>query len=663
LIERSVRADRFPDGVFSVSRTLGIDFCNDSMLRLTGHARDELVGAPAEKVISPEVRRTDDDGRVLRLGEHLAELTATPQAELGARDALRFVGPIRHASGVEIEVGWLVLPLGAVEARAVVSVHGLADPLRVADEARGATPADDRLHQIVFENAPIGIFHFDERGIVTACNDQFVAIIGSSRRHLIGLDTRTLPDPEIHRCVGEALAGRRASYVGDYRSNTAQKTTPVAVDFAPIFARDGTLAGGVALVKDVTERRDAERLVARAERMASLGALAAGMVHEIQNPLAFTVTSLDVVDRLLEAPLDPAKLTELRVAVASAREGALRVSNIARDLKTFARADDDRHTAVDVTQAMESALKLVAPQLKVRATLVTRFSPVPRVRGNEHRLVQLFVNLLVNAAESFDTRDQGEHRVTVSVDTTGEGGARIVVEDTGRGLPATEPSRVFEPFFTNKPSGMGLGLAICHGIVSSFGGEIFHEPPSGPGGGPARGTRMVVLLPPFEERPPTPRPPRTSTVPPPRPTDRRSDPGPRDVARGRVLVIDDEERLAATLRLALSPAHDVDVATSGRAGRDAVLAGDYDVVLCDLFLPDLSGPEIFDDVVASRPELGGRFVFLTGGAFTDAARSFLRRVPNARLEKPFDLGTLEALIADLLATRRLGGGPPTGGDA
>jgi CheY-like chemotaxis protein len=210
----------------------------------------------------------------------------------------------------------------------------------------------------------------------------------------------------------------------------------------------------------------------------------------------------------------------------------------------------------------------------------------------------------------------------------------VTVDDTGRGIAPELLDRLFEPFVTDKPGGMGLGLAICHGIVASLGGSIAASRLA------PRGTRFEVRLPAL-------RGDGAASEAPPRP-----EPAQRAPESGRVLVVDDEERLAETIRMALSPPHRVDVCTKSREVLRWIEEGrDYDVVLCDLMMPDLSGPELYDRVKAVRPELAARFVFLTGGAFTPRTREFLHAVPNRRLEKPFELEALEQLVKDALAAR------------
>ena len=654
MVDRKVLVDDFPDGLLTVGASLDIELANVAIATLVGLAPSDLIGRNLDVVLrrSASVRAPGRSSRHC-LYELIEALVSGPEGAPGG--LMRCIAPILLRGGVELEVAWTVAGLGRPSdtggARgALITVRGLEESIQFVDDDSHDRARANRVHQIIFENAPIGIFHYDARGIVTACNDAFVALIGSSRRQLIGIDLHTLRDAGIIRCIDDSLAGRRSSFHGDYASVTALKTTPVNADFAPVLDADRQVVGGVGLIQDVTEHRRAERLVARAERMASLGTLAAGTVHEIQNPLAFTVTSIDLAARALDGPLDENKLAEIRTAMQNAREGAARVSSIARDLRTFARASDELRSDVDVVAVIESALELISAQLDARAILVRELAPLPPVRANEHRLVQLFVNLLANAVESIDEGHRAENRVAISTKLDVTGRIEVAIEDSGRGMPTIQPERVFEPFWTSKPTGMGLGLAICHGIVSALGGEITHEKRTDERGAALPGTRFVVKLPiaPDRQLEAAARNDKASTE--------RSVPREKSIApashapaeRGRILVVDDEERLAATMKLALSPSHDVDIATSGDGAIAKLRAKDYDVILCDLLLPDISGPEIFEAMRSLRPELLERFVFLTGGAFGDRARSFLQEVPNPRLEKPFDLGTLEALIAERL---------------
>lgn len=602
-----------PDAVLAFGSSGDVCFANRAAASLLGFTRDELVGMPVARLLPERSRIVDGLPFHLRWANRAADGHIT--------------APVLFSRGAEIEVDWTLAATENLDGKPLV-VAMLRRRPEALDRPGAREDSASRILRLVFEHAPIGVFHFDDRAIITACNDRFVDILGSSRQRLVGLHLSKLPDEGIRRCVEETLAGRPSRYDGDYKAVTGDRVTPVRVEFAPIVAEGGRVMGGVGLAEDVSERKDAERRAATAERMASLGTLAAGVVHELQNPLAFVITNLDLALRLLAAG-------EVKTAVENAREGSWRVATIVRDLKAFARSDEDRRRPVDVHDAVEAAIKLSANQLRHRATLRRDLRAQRRVRASEPRLVQLFVNLLLNAAEALPEGNAIGEWVTVATRDVGDD-VVISVEDTGRGVPPELLDRLFEPFVTDKPGGMGLGLAICHGIVASLGGSITASAAL------PRGTRFEVRLPALAEaevHPAAPAGARPKTP----------------VTTGRVLIVDDEERLAETIKMALSPPHQVDVCTRSREVLGWLEDGrDYDVVLCDLMMPDLSGPDLYDKVKASRPELASRFVFLTGGAFTPRTRDFLHQVPNPRLEKPFDLEALEQIVKDTMSARGAG---------
>ncbi len=216
----------------------------------------------------------------------------------------------------------------------------------------------------------------------------------------------------------------------------------------------------------------------------------------------------------------------------------------------------------------------------------------------------------------------------------------IEISDTGRGIAPEILPRIFEPFFTTKPVGLGtgLGLSICHGIVTGLGGEIRVE------SRPALGTTVRVLL-----------PPASSAAGVPKAAEQAVRAG---VPAGRILVIDDEELVARAVQRILSDKHeavqhevviDTDAGSAlSRLRRDPA----FDVIVCDLMMPETTGMELHDQLARTAPDLSAKMVFLTGGAFTQQARTFLHRVPNPRLEKPFDPNALRAVVGDLLSRAR-----------
>jgi two-component system NtrC family sensor kinase len=260
----------------------------------------------------------------------------------------------------------------------------------------------------------------------------------------------------------------------------------------------------VFLVRDNTSYKKLEQQLIQADRLAALGMLAAGVAHEVNNPLSyvsanlgFLSESLSSVRRALsgaDGPMDAAYvdrlLSECAEAITEAREGASRIRHVVGDLKTFARGQEPEEGLVDVRRALESSLNLVMTELRQRARVDRRLEDVPLVRGNEAQLGQVFLNLLINASHAINLGAPDQNQVEVRLHEE-RPWVVIEIQDTGHGIPPDMLKLIFDPFFTTKPVGVGtgLGLSICHGIVTSMGGEISVESTVG------RGTCFRVKLP------------------------------------------------------------------------------------------------------------------------------------------------------------------------
>ncbi|WP_375770053.1 ATP-binding protein [Archangium gephyra] len=247
------------------------------------------------------------------------------------------------------------------------------------------------------------------------------------------------------------------------------------------------------LCRDVTERKRLESQLRMADRMVSAGTLATGVAHEINNPLTFVSANLTwLEEQLTEMIVVPEALPEMREVLSETREGVGRIRELVQDLKSFARADDERTGPVDVHRVVDGALRLMRSAMRHRTQVVRAFGEVPPVRGNESRLGQVLVNLLVNALQALPARTADDNRIQVSTWREGPHHVVLEVEDNGQGMPLEIQRRIFEPFFTTKPVGVGtgLGLSICNTIVQSMGGRI--EVRSQPGQGTAFKLRLPV---------------------------------------------------------------------------------------------------------------------------------------------------------------------------
>jgi len=418
--------------------------------------------------------------------------------------------------------------------------------------------------------------------------------------------------------------------------------------YTPVLGEDGQIVEVIGVVTDLSERKRAEEALRRSEarlletdRLASLGTLAAGVAHEINNPLSYVLLNLDLVIRELgRAPLAPveqlpALIARLSPRLADARSGVDRVQRIVQDLKAFSRVGSDAREAIRVEAVLDETIELCGSELRNRARLLRDFGPTPPAFANRPRVGQVFLNLLLNAAQSIPEGHAEQHRIVITTGTDAAGRPTVSISDDGEGIPPDLLGRIFEPFFTTKPAGVGtgLGLSICHGIITSLGGEISVESRVG------EGSTFRVTLPSAADAQAS-APSRAASRAP-----EGASTSAAKVPRGSVLVVDDEPVLVSALGRSLEPDFEVTVVGSGHEARRLLLEGPpFDVILCDLIMPGVTGMDLYDEVERSRPELCPRIIFMTGGTFTARAREFLSRVPNPALDKPFDLETLEALL-------------------
>jgi signal transduction histidine kinase len=417
-------------------------------------------------------------------------------------------------------------------------------------------------------------------------------------------------------------------------------------------AREGLTATNEDLERMVTERTSdlvlAHDKLALSERMASMGTLAAGVAHEINNPLAFVLSNLEYVEAALRSSLDErgsggagdkagARLREALNAINDARAGAERVRNIVRDLNTFSRGTSDRVEAIDLVSTLETSIRMAANELTHRARVVREFSAVPQVIGHAGRLAQVFVNLLVNAAQAIPEGSASKNEVRVVARTDAKGRAVIEIRDTGTGIAHDVLPRILDPFFTTKQfgQGTGLGLSICHGIVLAMGGELQVESEVG------KGSVFRVFLLPGNAKVASVRPPLEK--------------GPS--GRARILVVDDEPMFGKAVERVLGEDHEIIFETIANRALSRLSAGEkFDVIVCDMMMPDCTGMDFYGKASSIDATLAARIVFTTGGAFTGPARDFLDRVSNPRVAKPFTKAEIETALELVLGGQR-GGSP------
>ena len=477
-------------------------------------------------------------------------------------------------------------------------------------------------------------------------NGAFEAWIGKASAEIIGHPIATVLGDRYELVlpyIRAALAGEEQLFERDLPTAPGAPQRFGQGQYIPDIVL-GTVRGFYVVITDITERVLAERAVQSAERqalaterLAAIATLTQGIAHEINNPLAIALLGIDdALDQLGDPSADRAVLRE---SLVSARDGMNRMVGIVQSMKLLAQLDTAEREQVDVRATVEESIALATAEIRYRARLVSALAEVGAVDGSRTQLSQVFVSLLMNVAKALPEDHGGRNEIRIA---TRRDGASIVVEisDNGRGDAGEVPQRVFDRFFTTGDSsgGIGLGLAVTRDIVAALGGAIHVERPA------AGGTVFRVRLPATPEQLALPSAGKSGVVP------ARSDTY-RGLGRpARILVVDDEPLVGRSLKRHLSPQHDITTVTRGREAIERALAEPYDVILCDLMMPDVSGADVYDEVTAARPDLAGRFVFMTGGAFTPRGREFVKSVAATVLSKPFDLPVLDATIRFVAAS-------------
>jgi two-component system NtrC family sensor kinase len=317
---------------------------------------------------------------------------------------------------------------------------------------------------------------------------------------------------------------------------------------------------------------------------------------------------------------------EIRRTLEVAQDGSSRIAFVVRLLSTFSRGEVGEEKPTDPLAALDAALRLATHHVHSRAHLLTDFHPLPHVRANEARLAQVFLNLLVNAAQAIDGPREN-NKIIVRAHGTRER-AVIEVEDTGSGISPEHAARIFEPFFSTKPAGAGtgLGLSISKDIVEAVGGTITVQST------PKKGTVFRVELPAHV----------TQSSSPPAPIASQAGKS-AESTKARVLVIDDESSVGWLVRACL-PTHEVETTTDPIEGLLLLEERRFDVVLCDYDMPDMNGLELYRQLCETHPELKDSFA-LMAGTLDAATEARLTESGLPVMQKPFSLAQLEAYVA------------------
>lgn len=489
--------------------------------------------------------------------------------------------------------------------------------------------------QLVLAAVPAGVVHVDATGQIFTANEPACQFLGFSqdamtKRFTVDWQGKTyfedgsecaVADYPVSKCLMTGQPQPATTIGVEQRDGSIRWAVFTA---APLPS--GGVPGAVVTFVDITDRmaqeqarRSLQERLQLSDRLASIGALAAGIGHEINNPLTYVIANLERI----EATLGEAH--EMTPAVQSATEGAQRVARIVADLGRFTRIPRGESGPFDVAEAVQAAIAMSRAEFRHRAEVRFEADDVPLALGHGDHAVQVFLNLLVNAAQAIEPGNASSNSVTVRL-TMRDGRIALAFIDTGAGMSPQTLKLADQAFFTTKApgDGTGLGLAISRELLSAMGGDLELSSEVG------MGTTATVWLEPS-------------------PDVRADDPPTSDSVdtgkRARVLVVDDEPKILQMIAWILS-AHELTLVDSGAEATALCETNDYDVILCDLMMPDVTGIDVHAALAKRRPKLAERLVFMTGGAFTPAASAFLEAVDARVLYKPFGAKELQALVLE-----------------
>ena len=449
----------------------------------------------------------------------------------------------------------------------------------------------------------------DAHGTVRRANRVFAELIQMPVTAIPGRPWLGLLPPAWSDPVARAIAEPSATSVEIRAGERALLLTTIPM------AEPGS---AVLVFEDQTDRRRLQEQLIQSEKMSAIGQLIAGVAHDLNNPLASVVGFSDF---LAEAGV-PASLEEPLQVI---RQEAERAATIVKNLLSFARTQEGERVRQPIQPLLDSTLVLLRNQLmahKVEATLDVE-PGLPEVEVNANQIKQVFVNLINNACQAIAS-DAPSGRIWISAKRAQDVIA-VSVTDSGPGIPEDVAARVFEPFFTTKPEGegTGLGLSICQGILKEHGGRISLE--SRPGSGATFTVELPVGVPAVRAEPA---------------------PAPRGEAKPlHILVVDDEPHILHYMRATLeSWGHTVEVASDGAYALERALAGPFDVIICDLRMPHLSGRDMYMKLVRQDPRVAERIIFATGDTVRGDTLQFLDGLGRPYLHKPFTLAELRAAL-------------------
>jgi two-component system NtrC family sensor kinase len=515
------------------------------------------------------------------------------------------------------------------------AIQGIARDITERKKAEDALRQSEERYRTVLEDMEKGYYEVDLAGNITFVNDSMCRILGYSNEEMMGMNYRRYVDEEnarqIYKDTNDVYRTDKPAkwFSWEFLTKGGEKRF-VEVSIASKLNVEGEAIGFRGIVNDVTERKAIEQQVLMTSKLASIGELASGVAHELNNPLTSVIGYAQLLIDNKNVP------PEVKTDLDKVYQESQRAAKIVQNLLSFARQRKPEKSYFDVNELVQRTLDLRSYELKTsNIGVYVNLEPVlPEIKADYHQMQQVILNILINAEQALaETRRRGKITVTTSAV---KDHVRISIADNGPGVPKENISRIFDPFFTTKEvgKGTGLGLSVCHGIVTAHVGNIYVESEKG------KGADFIIELPIAVAEEP--------------------DVGEEAVvvennlryqrkASENILIIDDESGIRDVLTRVLSEVgYRTDSASDAKGALTKLTKNGYDLCIIDLKLPRISGRRLYEIMKDKYPSSAEKVMFITGDTITPSTQNFLDSTGRPYLIKPFNPKVAVGLVEEIL---------------
>lgn len=615
---KSMLLDLAMDCQYVIDTDGNIIYVNDIGYRTYGYTEGELIGKKISILNTPE--------QAAHINERIARLCEMGSAKFESRH--------QRKDGTVIPVE---IYSQLVTVRGKKYILCLARDLTERILADRVLKRSEERFRTVLEDMDNGYFELDLRGHYTFVNDAMCKILGLSRAEIVARHFSKFVDPadakfiESSRMVIAEVVAKgvtRSGMFGTIVKGDGSRRI-IGISASPMRDAAGVITGVRGITRDITDRIKIEQQLMIAGKLASIGELAAGVAHEINNPL----TAIMGFSQLL---IGEEGLPEhIKADLEKIYNQSQRAARIVQNLLTFARNYNPEKNIIDINELIQKTLEMRIYEHRVGNIEVVKDlqGNLPGVSADKNQMQQVLLNILINAEHSI-IANQKTGSIKIAT-TQVEDKVRISIADDGPGIPREILNRLFDPFFTTKDvgQGTGLGLSVCHGIVTNHGGRIYAESVE------REGATFVIELPKskegsgkWEEEP------------------AKLHKGMNSASTGKnILIVDDETVIRDILKRVLSEhGYRIDAASSGQEGLEKIEGLEYDTYLLDIKMPGVDGRDMYEIIKARYPHLAGRVIFITGDTISKATLDFLESTGRKYFSKPLDFVKLVNTVDKLV---------------